>query len=255
MTCGLQVGGPVFTYHPRSTWVDPRYPVKGPAIEWVKVDTAVIHYTAADDLIDGDPGEHAENLPAYIRQIQQSYVTNRGYSIGYLFAVDWLGGVWQLRGWEFQSAANLGHNDHTFPILMLVDGDDRATSHAVASVRELIGTAQLLAERPLAIAGHKDIGSTRCPGVGLYAQVKAGVFTPLPPVPPVEDEVKPIVTTWETEPWPILVGFDPVLNQYTWRGFPGPDVDGLIWRGGANDCRSTPWPQAWKTEAWVRRVG
>lgn len=180
----------VATYHPRESWQDPSYPVFGPLDDPFNNDKVVIHYTAADNLIDGDPGEHAEDLPAYMRAMQKSYVLNRGYSLGYLFAVDWLGGVWQIRGWEYQSAANKGENETTWPILMLVDADDPATPEAVASVRALVAEAERRAGRPQAIVGHKDIGATACPGAGLYAQVKAGVFTPVPVIEnPDEEEI------------------------------------------------------------------
>lgn len=194
----------VQTFHPRESWVDPRYPITGPADNPANNDMVVIHYTAADNLIDGDPGEHASNLPAYMRSMQRSYVTNRGYSLGYLFAVDWLGGVWQIRGWDIQSAANKGHNDHTWPVLVLVDGDDEATPEAAASIRAIVAEAQRRAGRPQKISGHRDIGSTTCPGAGLYRQVKDGTFvptttptTPTTPPPPVGYERIAVATNFE----------------------------------------------------------
>jgi hypothetical protein len=178
------------TYHPRSDWVDPAYPVTGPAADWSAIDTVVIHYTAAADCPDGD---WPDVVAAYLRAIQRDYVTNRGYSIGYMFAVDQHGGQWQLRGWEFRSAANKGHNEHTMPILCLVDGDRAATAVAVEAVRQLVAEGARRAGRELAIVGHGDIGATACPGVGLAAQVRAGVFTPVvepepEPTPPTEDD-------------------------------------------------------------------
>ena len=171
----------VATFHPRSDWEswNPKYKVQGPGVNQGALDTAVIHYTADDDLIDGDPGEYEYQLPQYLRNIQASYVNSRGYSIGYRWAVDWLGGVWQLRGWNIQSAANRGHNGHTEPILMLVDGNDRATAEAANSVRCIIKESQRRSGgKTFAVVGHSDIGSTQCPGYGLRAQVREGVFTP-----------------------------------------------------------------------------
>lgn len=188
----------VETYHPRITWQDPRWPVIGPVDDWTNNTTAVIHYTAADDLIDGDPGEYAHMLPQYLRNMQYSYAKpksqgGRGYSVGYLFAVDWLGGVWQLRGWEFQSAANVNHNSYTVPILMLVDGDDGATEEALAAARAIIREAGFRAGgRRLAVVGHGDIGSTSCPGAGLRRQLRAGQFDPYAVTPP-QPVVPPVV--------------------------------------------------------------
>lgn len=169
----------VETYHARTVWQDPRFPVFGPLDDPTNNDTGVIHYTAADDLIDGDPGEHAEDLPQYMRNMQYSYVTNRGYSLGYLFAVDWLGGVWQIRGWEYQSAANKNHNGHTIPILVLVDGQDTCTPEAARSIRQILREgARRNGGRKLAVTGHGQLqgASTSCPGGGLRAQISAQVF-------------------------------------------------------------------------------
>jgi hypothetical protein len=134
----------VETVHDWDAWVDPEYPVTGLPARWDLVDRGVAHYTADDDLIDGDPGEHADDLPGYLRAMQRSYVRNRGYSIGYLFAVDWLGGAWRQRGWTIRSAANAGDvrktgtanmNPRTAPVLYLVDGADRLTPEAARTGR------------------------------------------------------------------------------------------------------------------------
>lgn len=158
----------------------------------------MIHYTAADDLIDGDPGEHADQLDEYMRAMQKSYVDQRGYSLGYCVAIDWLGGSWEVRGWDIRSAANRDHNEHTWPILMLVDGNDKATDHAVAAVNSLIYQAEQRAGRKLTVVGHGQLQNpnhpTSCPGAGLRSQISQGAFkavapapTPPPPLPGDED--------------------------------------------------------------------
>ena len=179
------------TVHAREVWQDPSFPVFGPTDNPANNDVVVCHYTASDNLIDGDPGEHAENLPAYIRAMQRSYALNRGFSLGYLWAVDWLGGIWQIRGWEYQSAANAGHNDHTTPVLVLVDGNDRATDEAAASIRCIVAEAARRSGRPQSIKGHgqlrRETGigtATACCGTGLQSQIDAGVFVPRPTPPP-----------------------------------------------------------------------
>lgn len=207
----------VKTFHTRESWQDPRFPVFGPADNPANNDTAVLHYTAADDLIDGDPGEHAENLPAYMRAMQYSYVTQRGYSLGYAFAIDWLGGVWQIRGWEYQSAANAGHNEHTLPILMLVDGADGATPEALASARAIIAEAQRRSGRTFSITGHGQLSgaATACPGAGIRKQIADGLFDPslvtIPEPPNDEEEImiayiaQPPATMTGNPPWMLCV--------------------------------------------------
>lgn len=182
----------VAIYHPRSEWQDSEYPITGPAADQSAITTAVVHYTAAEDLPDGDTGETVEDVAALLRRIQRSYSTGRGYSIGYRWAVDWLGGVWQLRGWEFKSAANKGNPDitgvanfnvYSEPILCLVDGNDMASPMMVRSVQAIIAESQRRSGRTFRVVGHGDIDATGCPGAGLRAQVKAGVFVPSPDVP------------------------------------------------------------------------
>lgn len=179
--------------HPRTSWQDPNLPVWGPTrLQWPNITVEAIHYTAADNLIDGDPGERASDLPAYLRAIQRDYVYNRGYSIGYNWAIDWLGGIWELRGWDFMCAANKDHNTYTYAVLMLVDGADPATAEAMDSARGLIRMAEWYAHRHISPLGHKHLPSaTACPGFGLSLQVTGGLFEaayfppePLPPVPP-----------------------------------------------------------------------
>jgi hypothetical protein len=188
----------VFT-HTRASWQDPRKPVTGPLMVWRNVDTIAIHYTAADNLIDGDPGEHASNLPAYMRSMQSAYLSSRGYSLGYNVSVDWLGGSWEIRGVDIRCAANKGWNERTFAILMLVDGDDMATTHAAAEVRRIVAECERLAGRVLRIAGHGEIGATACPGSGLRAQITIGEFSPRwNPAPPPPPPVLPPPTVWRS---------------------------------------------------------
>lgn len=181
------------TLHPRESWQDPAKPVTGPPAEWGKVTTNVAHYTAADDLIDGDPGEHAEGLDDYMRSMQSSYLRSRGYSLGYLFAVDWLGGVWEIRGFDFKSAANKGSPDKTgvknfnaysFPVLFLVDGNDRLTAEAAHSARMLYREAERRAGRILGSpVPHSALDYTSCCGDGIRRDISLGLLAPADPKP------------------------------------------------------------------------
>lgn len=184
----------VSTFHRREEWQNPLLPVNGPSPTMDEWTHLALHYTAADDLIDGDPGEHAEDLPAYLRAIQRDYETNRKYSVGYGFAVDWLGGVWEIRGFDIKHAANLHWNEETCTVLCLVDGADPLTPEALASVNAIYAEADRRAGIHLRPVGHRDIGATACPGEGIYAQIQAGAVRPLavvepePPAPPPEPE-------------------------------------------------------------------
>jgi hypothetical protein len=115
---------------------------------------------------------------AVLRSIQRDYVTNRHYSIGYNWAIDKTGQVWECRGFKIKCAANVKCNDWTMAILCLVDGSQPMNAAMVASFKALGAEAEKYFGRSLKVVGHRDIGATQCPGDGIYAQVKAGKLTP-----------------------------------------------------------------------------
>lgn len=169
--------------HPRSAWQSSAQPVTGPAIDWRRIDAAVLHYTASANCPDGDD---REAFARFLRAMQDDYVSNRGYSLGYNVAVTNTGESWEIRGVDIKPAATKGHNDHTWAILLAVDGDAPASDAACAEVRRLIAEAERLAGRTLAIKGHGELGATACPGAGIRRQIIDGVFSPrwAPPPPP-----------------------------------------------------------------------
>lgn len=178
------------TFHARSTWVHPAPPIAGPPmVPFPRIDTAAVHYPAGQTP-DGDLTDRTD-IAAYLRSIQLDYVRNRGYSIGYSFAFDWRGDVWECRGWDIRPAANAGHNDHTLALLMIVDQDQRANDAQLAAAREYVAELERRAGRTVAVTGHGQLpgAATACPGVGLRAQIAAGLFHPIP------EEETPTMTT------------------------------------------------------------
>jgi hypothetical protein len=117
-------------------------------------------------------------------------------------SVDYLGGDWEIRGADIKCAANRGHNDRTFAILVLVDGPDAANGFAVNKINYLIWQAEQEANRTLTVIGHGQLvgAATACPGAGLKEQIKAGMFhaAAVPPPPPVgvvtvEDDMQVLI--------------------------------------------------------------
>lgn len=211
----------VETLHRREVWQDPKLPVTGPKPTMAQWDTFPLHYTAAVNLPDGDLGEFQYQIKPYLQAIQRDYTTNRGYSIGYGFAVDWLGGVWELRGYDIKNAANLNWNHRTGPILCLVDGADPLTAEALWSVNALYAEANRRTGRTLSLKGHRDIGATACPGGGIYAQIQSGAVRPLtaaelyPPVAPEPIEPPPLIIPEEDDMTPVVpeVTVDTRINK------------------------------------------
>lgn len=160
----------------RAAWEVPGYRIdehtRSRPVRWSDVDSVVIHYTA-DKRANPDTA-------AYVRAMQRSYVDNRGYSLGYSVAVDQDGISWEIRGTDHMPAANVGYNDRTFVVLCLVDWQDAANPAMVDKVRSIVSWARQQAGRTLPVIGHRDLAATRCPGDGLYAQIKEHVFEPQP---------------------------------------------------------------------------
>jgi hypothetical protein len=198
----------------RTDWQNPNQPVTGPLISLPAVDTVVIHYTAASNVPDGDVGESQTQIPQYLRNMQNYYVTARGYSVGYNATVDVWGTAWELRGTQFKCAANKHHNDHTFAVLLLVDGDDRASDLMAARVRRLVADLQRLTGRKLKIVAHGDIGVTSCPGKGLRQDIVDGRFNPeyVPDPDPVEDVMTAVMVRFKGYLNVWLVGVGPALH-------------------------------------------
>ncbi len=163
--------------HPRTAWQLSSMPVVGPPCPVNDIVQVAIHYTASPKV---DPF-----TASYLRAIHRDYTVNRGYSIGYNFAVCQLGRAWQLRGVDIKCAANKGRNHDTLAILVLVDGDDPANERMINTIRELVTLIRSVAPNARRIVGHRQIGATACPGAGLFAQVISGMFEPTaaPPAP------------------------------------------------------------------------
>ena len=207
------------TIRPRTDWQSASQPVVGPAMVLGSVNLLPAHYTAAATV--------PSDTPPYLRAIQNDYTVNRGYSIGYNFAVDQAGVAWQLRGFDIKCAANKGMNDVTIAVLCLVDGADAMNPAMVQTVRELGAEAVARTRPDLLVVGHRDIGSTACPGDGIYHQVVSGqlepAVTPDPipptPTPPEDDDVTAFIIINTETGQPALCYGDGRLT-----GLAGPDL-------------------------------
>lgn len=168
----------------RRVWEDPEKRVNGP-VPRGKPRTWVIHYPGG-----GNPPTGA-GVPAYLRQIQSSYLSSRGYSIGYNWGVSQDGARWEIRGDDFNNAANAGRkvagnfNDVSQSIFVMVSNQDAATPTAVDSINSIIAT-----QPDWDVIVHGDVDYTQCAGAGLTAQVREGIIGHQAPTPPdIGDEV------------------------------------------------------------------
>ena len=159
-------------YYPRSHWQNPLQPVTGPGPKGVR-GTWVIHYP-------GNNGFHEplsdDEMIEYCRRMQNDYVTNRGYSIGYSFIVSQSGLAYEARGFDINNAANRGDkmkpkipnfNAVSLSIQVATSGQDAASPEAVAKVNEIIAL-----EPDWDVVVHADVDYTSCCGIGMTEQVR-----------------------------------------------------------------------------------
>ncbi|MEV0805721.1 N-acetylmuramoyl-L-alanine amidase [Micromonospora sp. NPDC050200] len=159
----------------------------------------VVHYSAAS------PDQTPKIIQAY-------HMDSRGWSdIGYNFLVDDDGRIYEGRGWDVVGAHAAGYNTESIGVCFI--GRDRSgvvdASPAVRrAIRWLYDEACRRAGRPLTRNGHRDVGSTACPGDELYAWVRAGMPVdepapaPRPPATPgqlvVDGQLGPkTITRWQ----------------------------------------------------------
>lgn len=115
-----------------------------------------------------------------VRSIQDYHMDNKGWAdIGYNFLVHSVTGtIYEGRGWLAIGAHCAGYN--TANIGVCVIGTDKAgktdnSDAARAAVKWLYAEAKRRKPGSLVLLGHRDRGSTDCPGDELYSWIRAGM--------------------------------------------------------------------------------
>lgn len=157
---------------PREGWQSPRQPVAGPAFPgWGAIKRIVIHGTGVPTLNPNDP-------PAVLRSTQNYYLTSRGYSIGYNGSAAVDGKSYELRGDDFQCAANVNYNSSSFALLLLIPSGQPAPPAVLDAARRVIAEVRVLAGWDVPCVPHSSIGATDCPNQPVRTQLAAGAFEP-----------------------------------------------------------------------------
>lgn len=151
-----------------------------------KVTHQAIHYTADDELPDGDPGEGIANVFTYVQAMQTSYARNRAYSVGYNWFVDYLGGIWEGRGYDIKCAAHAPANTYADAILVLIDLGKPINDLMAHSIRYLTEAAMVETHRIPVQVGHRELPGTNtaCPGDLIVSQIHSGFLRPRPIIQP-----------------------------------------------------------------------
>ena len=153
-----------------------------PAIE-DEATAAIVHHTAGANDYD------AEDVPAILRGIHTFHVEGQGWDdVGYNMFADKYGRLWEGRAGGLSKAVvgahAAGYNTGTFGISVLGTFESKAppqktldaVSGAIAWKLSLSGTSAdakttIAGERMRTVIGHRDVGSTSCPGDAFYAEL------------------------------------------------------------------------------------
>ncbi len=133
------------------------------------VPNVFIHHAAS-----GVYGVHPfEDDAAQVRAIQNYHMGSRGWcDAAYSFAIAPSGRVFVLRGWDRQPGATRGWNHKSVAVCFLGDYNQQSpTTAALNACRWLIhdkGKGLGKVANDAKVLGHRDVGSTACPGNNLY---------------------------------------------------------------------------------------
>jgi hypothetical protein len=114
--------------------------------------------------------------PAGVRAVQNFHMDRRGFlDIAYSFVVDRQGVVFEGRGAGVQGGHTAGHNRTSHAICVLGNYEtQQPTGAAVRAVADLVAYGHSRGWWPARLSGgHRDVGSTACPGKHLYALIGA----------------------------------------------------------------------------------
>jgi hypothetical protein len=133
-----------------------------------RVTSFVLHHTT---------GQYSG--PQTVRQIQAFHQgpSRKWADIGYNLLVAPDGTVFEGRGWDVQGAHARGHNAVSLGIAFIGDGRKPVSDEAKRSILLLAGEA----DRRFGVlrrVGHRDVGSTVCPGDVLYGWWVSGPSLP-----------------------------------------------------------------------------
>ncbi|WP_308401401.1 peptidoglycan-binding protein [Streptomyces sp. AP-93] len=126
-----------------------------------------VHYDGGDAI-----ARTGNSVP---QAIERGHLGQGWAGIGYNFAIDQNGVVFEGRGWTLQGAHCPGHNVSGFGVQIAIGGDQSPSDAALRSARALYDEACRRTGRTLLQRGHRDGIATACPGPKLYAWVQAGM--------------------------------------------------------------------------------
>lgn len=168
---------------PRSAWTTARNGRAGRPMSASRMFGVAIHYPAAGNVTYR--GRTREQVAALLRGWRSFHVNTRGWAdIGYNFAIDGQGRIWDLTGFNIGAHAGAIGNPTRVGVLFIVGNNEQPSAAMLAAFRDL--RAHVVARYPKATAveGHQQVpgNATACPGAPIMALIRSGELTK-PPTP------------------------------------------------------------------------
>ncbi|KAK7480186.1 hypothetical protein BaRGS_00028571 [Batillaria attramentaria] len=135
------------------------------------VSLVFIHHTA------GSTCSSSSSCARVARETQNFHMNSRGYSdVGYNFLVGGDGKIYEGRGWNRVGAHTLGFNSRAIAISFMGNFMKQSpTSSAINAAKNLIacGVREGKIRSSYKLYGHRQAGSTSCPGDRLYRIIQS----------------------------------------------------------------------------------
>ena len=111
---------------------------------------------------------------ARLRRIQKSHLERGWNDIGYHFAIDGRGHVWQCRPLQYQGAHVKDQNTRNLGIVVMGNFEEqKPTRNQLVALQDALQKFSLAYKIPCSkIKGHKDRAPNLCPGKNLYPKLQ-----------------------------------------------------------------------------------
>ncbi|XP_019648044.1 PREDICTED: peptidoglycan-recognition protein SC2-like isoform X2 [Branchiostoma belcheri] len=134
------------------------------------VSQVFIHHTTGSACYDQD------RCSSLIRSHQNYHMDNRGWAdIGYNFLIGEDGRVYEGRGFDRQGGHTQGYNSVSIAVSFVGDYTSRLPNQAALNAAKAIidcGVQLGKVTSGYRLKGHRDVGSTACPGDTLYSHIR-----------------------------------------------------------------------------------
>lgn len=160
-----------FDLRPRSAWTSAGVARPGNTSSMAGVSRITVHHDGTTAFTATSDAEAARRLES-IRRSHLARTSRRGEpwaDIGYHFAVDPSGRVWECRPLGLQGAHVEDQNEHNLGVLVLGNYDKQSPTRAQTAALDAFIAAQMrqFGVPVQRVYTHQEIGKTACPGSSL----------------------------------------------------------------------------------------